>query len=209
MTLRRRDGLGECDARTQGASIAPLLTRLRTPQRAAQTVPAAQGFILIRVLIAVVLLWLAVPATAWGANCRLDTSVKDKLDGADVAFVGRVLSVTRVPGNTGIARFDYRFRVDRSVKGAIGARATVRAAKLVDIDNQVVTPSNVTIGVLATRAGGRLVTSSCSLVDPGSLLGASDEPKGGLIKVAIGLVILGVVVAYSLRRLRRRQAQGH
>jgi hypothetical protein len=113
--------------------------------------------------------------------------------------------VTRVPGHTGIPRFDYRFTVDRSVKGVVGARATVRAAKLVDIENEVVTASNVTIGVLAGRAGGVLVTSSCSLVDPGSLMGASDEPKGGLIKVAIGLVILGVVVAYSLRRLRRRQ----
>jgi hypothetical protein len=133
--------------------------------------------------------------------------VKDKLNGSQVAFVGRVLSVTRVPGNTGIPRFDYRFRIDRPVKGLAGTRVTVRAAKLVDIDNQVVAASDVAIGVLATHAAGRLVTSSCSLVDPGSLLGASDEPKGGLIKVAIGLVILGVVVGYSLRRLRRRQAQ--
>ena len=120
-----------------------------------------------------------------------------------------MLSVTRVPESTGVSRFDYRFTVDRSVKGAVGARATVRAARLVDIDNEVVTAaSDVAIGVLATHAGGRLVTSSCSLVDPGSLLGASDEPKGGLIKIAIGLVILGVAVAYSLRRLRRGRTQG-
>jgi hypothetical protein len=159
-----------------------------------------------RPLIVVALLWLAMPATAWGANCRVDESVKDKLDGAEVAFVGRVLSVTRVPGETGVPTFDYRFTIDRSVKGVTGTRATLRAAKLVDIDNQVVAPSNVTIGVLARHVGGRLVTNSCALVDPGSLMGASDEPKGGPIKLVIGIVILGIVVVYSLRRLQRRRA---
>lgn len=147
------------------------------------------------------------PATARAASCP-DESIKDKLTTADVAFVGRVVAVTPVVGNTGIDQFDYRFVDDHSVKGNLGDRVTVRAAKLVDIDNQVVTAgSKVAIGVLATAANGRFVTSSCSLVDPGSLLAATDEPKGGLIKVAIGLVILGLVLAYSLRRLQIRRAQ--
>ena len=50
MTLRRRGGLGECDARTQGARIAALFGQPRTRQRAAQDVPTTQGFISIRVL---------------------------------------------------------------------------------------------------------------------------------------------------------------
>ena len=134
--------------------------------------------------------------------------MKQKLDGTAVAFIGRVAAVQPVPQNTGIDTFDYRFVVDHVVKGTVGARATVRAAKLVDIDDQVVTAgSNVAIGVLATPAHGRLVTSSCGLVDPGSLMAATDEPKGGLIKVAIGLLILGLVLAYSFRRLRKRQAR--
>jgi hypothetical protein len=132
--------------------------------------------------------------------------VKDKLAGSGVAFVGRVVGVEPVATSSGIAQFDYRFRVDHAVKGTLGEQMTVRAAKLVDIDNQVVTPrSDVTIGVLATRANGRFVTSSCSLVDPGTLMGAADEPKGGTIKVVIGLMLLVLVVAYSIRRLRRRQ----
>jgi hypothetical protein len=132
--------------------------------------------------------------------------VKDKLAGSGVAFVGRVVGVDAVAMSSGIAQFDYRFRVDHAVKGTLGEQVTVRAAKLVDIDNQVVTPrSDVTIGVLATRANGRFVTSSCSLVDPGTLMGAADEPKGGTIKVVIGLMLLVLVVAYSIRRLRRRQ----
>jgi hypothetical protein len=159
-----------------------------------------------RLLLAGALLAVVAPASAWGANCRVSESVKDKLDGSPVAFVGRVTAVTRVPGSGGVPFFDYRFTVDHAVKGLSAKHVTVRATKLVDIDNQVVTPSKVTIGVLAaTRPGGVLVTNSCALVDPASLMGASDEPKGGAIKVVIGLVILGIVVLYSLRRLKRRR----
>ena len=150
------------------------------------------------------------PSAALGANCRLTESVKDKYDAAKVAFVGRVVGVTRVPGGGQPPLFDYRFRIDHALKGVSGTRVTVRAAQLVDIDNQVVKPSDVTIGVIATpEKGGPLATTSCALVDPGSLMGASDEPKGGPIKVVIGLVLLGLVVWYSLRRLKaRREAEG-
>ena len=170
---------------------------------------------MVRALIVVAVLWVVLPATAWGATCPQNVSIKDKLAGADVAFVGRVVAVTSVVDKTGVPKFDYRFRIDHAVKGIAGTRATVRAAKLVDLDAEVVTPSAVTIGVLATRNGARLVTStkyllpadftrSCTLVDPGSLMAATDEPKGGGIKVLIGLVIAGLVVWYSVRRLKKR-----
>jgi hypothetical protein len=58
--------------------------------------------------------------------------------------------------------------------------------------------------VLATRDGAAWVTASCSLTDAGALLSTADEPKGGAIKIVIGLVILALVLAYSVRRLRRR-----
>ena len=160
----------------------------------------------MRALLAGAFAALLLAGPAGAVNCFTE-SVKEKLDGADAAFVGKVVDVTPVSSATGVAIFDYRFQVERPVKGGLGDTATVRASKLVDIDAQEVTAaSDVDIGVLATRAGGRLVTSSCSLVDPGSLLGATDEPKGTMIKVAVGLVILGIVLAYSIRRLRRRQA---
>jgi len=165
--------------------------------------------LLRRLVFAVAVVAVVAPTAAWGANCRITESVKDKLDGSQVAFVGRVISVSRVAGSGGVAFFDYRFRVDRAVKGLSATRVTVRATRLVDIDNQVVTPSNVTIGVLASKgAGGSLLTNSCALVDPGSLMGASDEPKGGPIKVVIGVLLLGLVVWYSLRRLKRRREAG-
>ena len=48
MTLVELGAMGECDARTQRASIAPLSTRRRTPQRAAQHAQATQSLILTR-----------------------------------------------------------------------------------------------------------------------------------------------------------------
>ena len=53
--------------------------------------------------------------------------------------------------------------------------------------------------MLASEQDGVLVTGSCSLVDPASLLATADEPRGTWIKVAIGVVILGIVLAYSPR----------
>ena len=58
--------------------------------------------------------------------------------------------------------------------------------------------------IASPGAGGRLVTTSCGLVDAGSLLGAADAPKGGGIKVLIGLIIAALVVGYSIRRLKKR-----
>jgi hypothetical protein len=145
-----------------------------------------------------------VPA-AGAASCPR-SSVKDRLDGADLGFVGTVTAVTPVASSGGVPLSDYRFKVLHRVKGVVGQQVTLRAAKLVDLDLQEVRPGlQVPIGVLASRENGRLVTSSCSLVDPGSLIGASDEPKGGLIKVGIGLILLGIVLAYSLRRLKKRR----
>jgi hypothetical protein len=159
-----------------------------------------------RILLAFVLALAAIPAGR-AADCPR-SSVKDKLDGAEIAFVGTVRAVTPVGSSGGIALADYRFDVLHGVKGDVGKHVTLRAAKLVDIDQQEVTAgSKAEIGVLASRENGRLVTSSCSLVDPVTLLDASDTPKGGAIKVVIGLVIAGLVVLYSLRRLRRRRSE--
>src|SRR6476659_7825044 len=63
--------VGECDARTQGAPIVVLLGRLRTKQRAAQRVPATQGFTLIRVLLAALVL---AGAMALAANAGVTTA---------------------------------------------------------------------------------------------------------------------------------------
>jgi hypothetical protein len=147
---------------------------------------------------------LALSATARAVTCPQQT-IKDALAGADVAFVGRLVSRTPLPTGNGVPLFTYRFVVDQDVKGVVGRHVTVRAATLVDLDGKELTPeAELAVGVLATSSEGRLVSSSCGLVDAGSLLGAADEPKGGPIKIVIGVVLLALVLAYSFRRLKRR-----
>ena len=78
--------------------------------------------------------------------------------------------------------------------------------RLVDaVDRPIV--HDEALGVLASLTGATLVTESCLLTDPGALLSVSDEARGAWIKVAIGLVILGLVLAYSIRRLRSRRIE--
>ena len=67
-------------------------------------------------------------------------------------------------------------------------------------------PEDVAAGVLMGNAGGTWVTTRCGITDPGALLSTFDEPRGQGIKLVIGLVILAAVLAYSIRRVRRRDA---
>jgi hypothetical protein len=127
---------------------------------------------------------------------------KQRLAGADVAFVGRLVAERPAGGG----RRAYRFTVDQAVKGPIGREVEVRAARLTDLSDKPL-QRDAAVGVLASSLeNGSLVTSSCALVDPASLLATADEPRGTWIKIGIGILILGAVLLYSLRRLRRRQA---
>jgi hypothetical protein len=127
---------------------------------------------------------------------------KQRLAGADVAFVGRLVAERASGGG----QREYRFTVDQAVKGPIGHQVEVHAARLTDLSDKPV-QRDVAVGVLAAKLeNGLLVTSSCALVDPASLLATADEPRGTWVKVGIGILILGAVLLYSLRRLRRRQA---
>jgi hypothetical protein len=142
---------------------------------------------------------LAPSALALGCpNVPLD----ERLDAADAAFVGRVTTERAASGGR-----VYRFVVDQNVKGPVGREVEVRSARrLVDaVDKPIV--HDEALGVLANLSGAELVTESCLLTDPGALLSASDEPRGNGIKVVVGLVILAAVLAYSIRRLRQRQAE--
>ncbi len=65
-------------------------------------------------------------------------------------------------------------------------------------------PENRSVGLLLTRApDGTWLGSACSLVDPGQLVAAGGEPRGGAIKVVIGILILGLVMLLAFVRLRR------
>ena len=157
-----------------------------------------------RVALTIFGVMLMVPGSAAAITCP--GSITDRLHDADVGFVGHLVSVTPIADNGGVPQFDYRFAIDKAAKGQLGKEATVRAAQLVDLDLRPLTASyRDPVGVIASPgSGGHLVTTSCGLVDAGSLLGAADAPKGGGIKVLIGLVIAALVVGLSVRRVRKR-----
>ena len=61
------------------------------------------------------------------------------------------------------------------------------------------------IGVLALLDGATFTTGSCGITHPAVLLAEADEPRGGWIKLLIGIAILAAALAYSVWRLRRRR----
>ena len=152
-------------------------------------------------LVLVALAALVAAPGALALDCP-NVPLDERLRAADAAFVGRVVGERRGGGEGRV----YRLVVDQRVKGPVGREVEVHAAApLVDASDRRVLRDEA-LGVLADLAGATLVTESCLLTDPGALLSVSDEPRGNAIKIVIGLVILALVLAYSVRRLRRRQA---
>lgn len=153
--------------------------------------------------IAAIAALVSAPA-ALALDCP-NVPLEERLDAADVAFVGRVTDERPAAAGDGVV---YRFVVDQRVKGAVGREVEVHAAlPLVDAADQPLVRDEA-LGVLAGLDGARIETESCLLTDPGALLSTSDEPKGDAIKIVIGLGILGLVLAYSVRRLRKRNLPG-
>jgi hypothetical protein len=131
-------------------------------------------------------------ADAGGASVCAGQRLSGRLDDADAAIVGRVVDV--VEGDR--SRF-LTVEVDPRVKGEVERTIYVRLS----IYTAVEVPPDEPIGLLLARApdGGWL----CSLVPPGPLVVEGGEPRGGVIKVGIGIVILGLVLLWALRRLKR------
>jgi hypothetical protein len=156
-----------------------------------------------RLVVAAVVAALALAPGALALDCP-NTPLEERLAAADAAFVGRVVAERPAASGNGLV---YHFLVDQRVKGPVGREVDVLAAeRLVDADDDPLVHDEA-LGVMAALAGAQMTTESCLLTDPGALLSASDEARGTWIKIVIGLGILGVVVWYSIRRLRVRQAQ--
>ena len=150
------------------------------------------------VLFAVALALVAV-APAGALTCPQAT-MRERIDGADAAFVGTLVSSR--PGPDG--ELLYLFDVHQPVKGPVGGEIEVRAPALVDAADKPVA-NGVDVGVFALLDGATFTTSSCGITNPAALLAEADEPRGGWIKLLVGAAILASVLAYSLTRLRRRR----
>jgi hypothetical protein len=147
---------------------------------------------------------LVLAPSALALDCP-NVPLEERLEAADVAFVGRV---TRERPSSTRPGCVYEFVVDHNVNGRVGREADVNAtSRLVDATDMPIVHDEA-LGVLANLEGARIVTESCLLTDPGALLSVSDEPKGNAIRLVIGLVILAAVLVYSVRRLRLRGRDG-
>ena len=131
----------------------------------------------------------------------LEATVEERLDDADAAVVARVVS-ERVGDLNGAPQRFLTLEVEQRVKGDVESAPVVRTPSGTDCDVSV--PRDEPTGFLLTRApeGGWLATL-CSMVEPGPLVAAGGEPRGGPIKVAIGALILALVLGFAVLRLRK------
>jgi hypothetical protein len=122
--------------------------------------------------------------------------------------VGVVRTITEPDSNvpTRVMVVDVEQRVKGDLRGqdeGLGARQIFVRTPL-NTDCDVTIRLGTTTGLLLTSLpGGGWYATACSLVAPGPLIAEGGEPRGGVIKVGIGIVILVLVLLWALRRLRR------
>jgi hypothetical protein len=96
--------------------------------------------------------------------------------------------------------------VHQQVKGELPDEVEVRSPPECDIRGEGAPPpaEDGSIGLLLTRApDGVWLSSTCGIVPPAELVTVGGEPRGGVIKVILGIVILGLVLSWALRRKAR------
>lgn len=131
----------------------------------------------------------------------IDAPMEQRLDDADAAVVGRVVA-ERGGDLNGAPQLYLTVEVEQRVKGDVERTIEVRSPSGTDCD--VIVPRDESIGLLLTNTpGGTWFATSCSVVSPGQLVVEGGEPRGGGIKVVIGIVILALVLLWALRRLRK------
>jgi hypothetical protein len=143
---------------------------------------------------------LAFASPAAAVVCA-NTPLSQRLDEADAAVVGRVVDA-RPAEVAGAPVTLLTVDVDQHVKGDIGPSLVVRSPRGSDADVDVTW--NKAVGFLLMRApDGTWLASACSVVGPGYLVAEGGEPRGGVIKAGIGIVILALVLLWALLRLRK------
>ena len=102
--------------------------------------------------------------------------MEERLDAADAAVVARLVGSNE--GLSSPSRRILTFEVEQRVKGDVGGRVDVRSPTGTDCDLDV--HEAQTIGLLLTRMPtGEWLGTACSVVDPGELVAAGGEPRGG------------------------------
>jgi hypothetical protein len=146
-------------------------------------------------LVAAVVAALVLADAATACVCA-NAPLGERLDDSDASVVGRVVQTRDVDGERLLT-----VEVDQRVTGDVPKEFVARSPLGTDCD--VPRLGDEQVGLLLTREGEDYSVSLCSIVGAGQLVAAGGEPRGGPIKVAIGLVILAIVLLFAFRRLRR------
>ena len=143
---------------------------------------------------------LALAGSAAACVC-FEATVEERLDDADAAVVGRVVSEREGELN-GLRQLYLTLEVEQRVKGDVERTLEIRTPLGTDCGVDI--PRDEPVGLLLTSAPpGTWFATACSVVNPGQLVVEGGEPRGGPIKVAIGAVVLGLVLLWALLRLRK------
>jgi hypothetical protein len=154
---------------------------------------------LVAALVAAAALVLATPALAC---VRVDEPMSKRLDASDEAVVGTIVS-RRPTEIRGAPAALLTIDVEQKIKGWHVDNPVV-AKSPVHTDCDVRIANGVRRGFLLTKApDGTLLLNGAGVVAATPLIAAGGEPRGGVIKVVIGFFILGIVLLWALRRLRR------
>ena len=156
---------------------------------------------LLRVTLLSLLAALMVSGTAQAISCPT-TPLETRIEQAGAVFVGRSTGFTPVTGE-GVPQRLYHFDIDQEVKGDLGSTVDVRVPVRAVNGGQVI-PRDTAAGILMNRVNGAWFTTRCGITDPGAVLAGVDKPKGNAVRLLVGVLFLGGVLAYSIIRVRRR-----
>ena len=145
---------------------------------------------------------VAVVLPSWAYACVCENlPLRDRLDAADAAVAGWIVSERDGEVRGAPVRL-LTFDVVQRVKGGVGGTIVVRTPSGTDCDVDI--PRNTSIGLLLTKApDGAWLATACSVVSVEALVVEGGKPRGGMIKVVVGLFILGIVMLWAFRRLRK------
>jgi hypothetical protein len=143
---------------------------------------------------------VALPSWAYACVCA-DLPLRERLDAADAAVAGWIVSERDGDVNGEPVRL-LTFDVVQQVKGGVPGTIVIRTPSGTDCDVDI--PRNTSIGLLLTKApDGAWLATACSVVSVEALVVEGGKPRGGMIKVVVGLFILGIVLLWALRRLHK------
>ena len=161
--------------------------------------PAGRSLIRAALILAFAALTFSGAAQAY--TCPA-TPIETRIESAGAVFVGRSTGFTPIAG-AGVPQRLYHFKIDQEVKGDLESTVSVRVPVRPENGGQEI-PADTAAGILMNRANGTWFTTRCGITDPGVVLAGVDKPKGNAIRLLIGVVILGAVLLYSIRKVRRR-----